>query len=211
MTTGFNEFPPFVESNLCSDPKCLIYKADAGNRWTYHQGPVAVLKNVIEATTGKVFSEYAKTQLTEPIGMRNESWLGDQLISSARDLARFGLFVQADFSWKGEQLFYDESYKNDMFSSSQSMNPSYGYLWWLNGKGSYILPATNEDIQTDLVETAPDDLLTAIGLFDQKLFVLPSRDLVVVRLGGQPETVITFDNEYDEQLWTRILAAFPQN
>ena len=210
MTTGFDEFPPFPEGNLCSQPKCLLYEADAGGRWTYHQGPVAVLKDVIETTTNKTFSDYARNNLTKPIGMRNEHWLGDQLICSARDLARFGIFVQADFSWKGELLLHDEDYKAQMFQSSQSMNPSYGYLWWLNGKGSYILPATNEDIQTDLVATAPDDLLTAIGLFDQKLFVLPSRDLVVVRLGAQPETLVTFDNDFDEQLWLRILNIFPE-
>ena len=36
----------------------------------------------------------------------------------------------------------DTNYFNQMTSTSQSLNNSYGYLWWLNGKSSYRLPVS---------------------------------------------------------------------
>ena len=55
-------------------------------------------------------------------------------------MARFGLLILNNGNWDGNQIMTDTNYFNQMLNSSQSLNESYGYLWWLNGKTSYMLP-----------------------------------------------------------------------
>src|SRR5690606_41779118 len=63
-------------------------------------------------------------------------------------------------------------------------NPSYARLWWLNG-GAYSLGASAAIARTEgqLIPAAPADLVAAQGAQDRKLYVVPSRNLVVVRTG----------------------------
>ena len=49
-------------------------------------------------------------------------------------MARFGLLILNKGNWDGNQIMTDTNYFNQMLNSSQSLNESYGYLWWLNGK-----------------------------------------------------------------------------
>jgi hypothetical protein len=56
-------------------------------------------------------------------------------------MARFGLLMLNKGNWNGNVILSDTNYYNQMVNSSQTLNPSYGYLWWLNGKASYMLPA----------------------------------------------------------------------
>jgi CubicO group peptidase (beta-lactamase class C family) len=82
------------------------------------------------------------------------------------------------------------------------MNPAYGLLWWLNRlpvgrsmRGEEVVDATT------LIPSAPPDLYAAQGALGRKLYVVPSLDLVVTRLGDQPEA------EFNEELWKRLIAA----
>ena len=52
--------------------------------------------------------------------------------STTRSMARFGLLELNGFIW-------DEVYRYEMINTSQNINPSYGYLWWLNAKSSYMM------------------------------------------------------------------------
>ena len=81
---------------------------------------------------------------------------------------------------------------------SQELNPSYGYLWWLNGqakvmRGGRLVPGP-------LVPSAPPDLIAALGAFQRKLYVVPSQQLVVTRLGDQCPPL-------DTRLWQLIMSA----
>ena len=67
---------------------------------------------------------------------------GNIFSSTARSMARFGLLIQNHGNWNGNQIMTDTNYFNQMISTSQSLNNSYGYLWWLNGKSSYRLPVS---------------------------------------------------------------------
>ncbi|MDA0973987.1 MAG: serine hydrolase, partial [Bacteroidetes bacterium] len=60
--------------------------------------------------------------------------------SKTRDMARFGLLALSDGVWDGDSLISDQGYLQAMTSSSQDLNLSYGYLWWLNGQESHMLP-----------------------------------------------------------------------
>jgi CubicO group peptidase (beta-lactamase class C family) len=86
------------------------------------------------------------------------------------------------------------------------LNSSYGYLWWLNGKSSYMVPNEQTVYKGKLVSNAPDDMFAAMGAKDQRIYVVPSKKMVVVRMGdaanpAEPKFAVSgFDND----LWLLI-------
>ena len=60
--------------------------------------------------------------------------------SKTRDMARFGLLTLNKGIWQSDTVLRDTAYFRAMTNTSQSFNLSYGYLWWLNGKASAMVP-----------------------------------------------------------------------
>jgi len=125
----------------------------------------------------------------------------DNLFSStSRSMARFGLFIQNQGNWNGNQIMNDTNYFNQMISSSQTLNNSYGYLWWLNGKTSYMLPGLPSVFFGNLFPNAPNDLIAALGKNGQIINIVPSQDLVLIRMGESPDSSLVPMNFVNE-LW----------
>jgi len=83
-------------------------------------------------------------------------------------------------------------------------NPAYGHLWWLNGS-AYALRPAGARRETSLIPAAPDDLLFALGGQDRRIYIVPSRKLIVVRTGQAAP-----DRTLDQQVWPRIMRAMPK-
>ena len=96
-----------------------------------------------------------------------------------------------------------------MLNSSQSLNPSYGYLWWLNGKSSIVYPGLAASFNTELSTNAPNDLIAGIGKNGQSVDIVPSQNLVVIRMGDAPADNLNFINFHDE-MWSRINAVISE-
>ena len=95
-----------------------------------------------------------------------------------------------------------------MTTPSQALNRSYGYLWWLNGQASYKLPGPQQITFTGpIIPTAPADLIAALGKNDQKIYVVPSLGLVVVRQGKEAGDVGLALTSFDAELWRHLMAA----
>lgn len=113
-------------------------------------------------------------------------------------MARFELLIYANGNWDGTQIV-SESFLNKASTTSQNINEAYGYLWLLNGKTSYHLPQTQLEFNGELILNAPVDMYAALGKNDQKIYVLPSKKLVVIRLGEVADSenfaLSNFDNE----------------
>jgi CubicO group peptidase (beta-lactamase class C family) len=78
----------------------------------------------------------------------------------------------------------DKDYFNAMINSSQEMNPAYGYLWWLDGKTSFMAPATGQtSFNGSMTADAPGDMFAAIGKSGQFINIIPSENIVVIRMG----------------------------
>jgi CubicO group peptidase (beta-lactamase class C family) len=203
MTTGLDD------SNFeCTDPECLTFKAEPGSRWAYHNGPYTLCDGIIEGATSKNLNAYFKEKLGSKIGMNGifvKSGYNNIFYSKARDMARFGLFILSKGNWKEEVIFSDKSYFEKMINTSQDINLSYGYLWWLNGKGSFQLPKSQLKFNMNLVPNAPLDMLCALGKNDQKIYVIPSENLVIIRMGeagtadSNPVPI-----KYDFALWEKL-------
>jgi CubicO group peptidase (beta-lactamase class C family) len=199
MTSGLND--PGSDDN-CTQPSCLTYLADAGTRWDYYNAPYHLVHDVLEEASGLTLNNFTRTRLFDRIGMKG-FWFEHIMYGRARDMARFGLLVLANGIWNGDTLLHNQQYLYDMAHSSQDLNKSYGYLWWLNGEESFMLPDLQLVFPFKLLSNAPDDMFAALGKNDQKIHVVPSKGWVVVRQGndagftglGGNSVPIAFDNE----------------
>jgi len=106
-------------------------------------------------------------------------------------------------TWDNISILGDSSYFNQMVTPSQDINQAYGYLWWLNGSSSYMLPSSQIVFSGFISPNAPAELYTAIGKNGQYLDIFPSENISVIRLGDAPGddlVPLTFHNEMWEQL-----------
>ena len=204
MTSGLDD-----TGNLDNTtPSALLYKADAGTRWSYHNAPYTLLQNVVSQATGQSFTSYFEVKLKAPIGMDGQWIAGDYervYWSTARSMARFGLLMQAKASWNGQAILDDPTYYQASLSASQSLNFSYGYLWWLNGQTSYRVPQSQLVFSGSLSPAAPADLVAAVGKGGQLLNIVPSQGLVVVRMGDSINTGLV-SLQLQNTLWEYLSA-----
>lgn len=186
MTSGLDDglVDPF-----CTDPECLVYLAEPGDRWAYHNGPYTLLDGVIEGATGSTLNAYCNNKIEAQTGMNGLFIPVDYnnvYYSIARDMARFGLLILNEGNWDGTSVISDATYYNEMVNPSQDLNKSYGYLWWLNGKESYMLPGSEVIFPGSCVPNAPPDMFAALGKNGQLINVVPSQNLVLIRMGDNP-------------------------
>ncbi|MDK2771070.1 MAG: beta-lactamase family protein [Flavobacterium sp.] len=204
MTSG-------LDDSLGDDvsPSNLQYIADAGNRWAYHNVYVK-LQDVVAQATGQTWSNYFNTKLRDKIGMTG-IWYdsGDLSVywSNSRSMARYGLLALNNGKWNGTQII-NSNYMDAATNTSQNINLAYGYLWWLNGKSSYHLPQSQYQFSGKLIPNAPNDMYCALGLNDQKIYVIPSKGLVIIRMGNvsDPDNPTFASSNFDNELWQKINA-----
>ena len=122
-------------------------------------------------------------------------------------MARFGLLALNKGKWNSDVII-NEAYLNQASNTSQSINQAYGYLWWLNGKTSYHLPQTQLQFNGSLIATGPSDMFMALGKDDQKIYVIPSKKMVVIRMGEAADNSNLALSNFDETLWTKISALY---
>lgn len=184
MTTGLDDG---VADSHCTIDTCLQYKADAGTRWAYHNGPYTLLDNVISSATGQTLNSYINQKLKIPTGMNGlfiQPSFDNVFWSTPRSMARFGLLILNKGKWNTTPILTDSNYFNQMVNTSQSLNKSYGYLWWLNGKSSLMVPKSQMVFPTMICPSAPNDMIAAIGKNGQLINVVPSQKLVFIRMGN---------------------------
>jgi CubicO group peptidase (beta-lactamase class C family) len=186
MTSGLDDGVP---DHYCTLDTCLNYLADPGTRWAYHNGPYTLLDGVIENATGLTLNNYTTQKLKNPTGMTGAFFsvgYNNVFFSTARSMARFGSLILNKGNWNGNQIMTDTAYFNDMVNTSQNLNKSYGYLWWLNGKQSFMVPSLQTVFPAFMCPNAPADMISAIGSGGQFLNVVPSQNLVWLRMGDEP-------------------------
>ncbi len=202
MTTGLDD----SGSLDCTLPTCLKFKADAGTRWTYHNAPYTLLDKVIESATGKTLNTYLNTKIKVKIGLAGtfiKTGENNVFYSTVRGMARFGLLLLNKGTWDKTVILSDTVYFRQMTNTSQTLNPSYGYLTWLNGKKSFIAPSAQTVFPFDVTPNAPKDMYSALGKNGQVINVIPSQNLVLIRMGNSPDNgavPIKFVND----MWAKL-------
>ncbi len=203
MTSGLND----QLNGDCVSPECLQFTADAGSRWAYHNVYVK-LQDVVATASGESWNSYFNSHLKTKIGMTG-AWVPHNNLSvyfsNTRSMARFGLLMLNNGKWKNDQIISEE-FVNLATTTSQQINKSYGYLWWLNGKSSFKLPQSQMEFQGSLIPNAPNDMFMALGRDDQKIYVVPSRKIVVIRMGEAADNQNFALSDFDQVLWQKINA-----
>ncbi len=189
MNTGLNDDVP---NQNCTDSSCLSCLVSPGTRWAYHNAPYTLLEQTIANATGVTLNNYTNQKVLNPTGMTGLYIPIDDIVvffSIARSMARFGLLMLNNGNWDGNQIMTDTNYFNQMITSSQSINEAYGYLWWLNGSSSFMVPGLQTVFNGPLFPNAPDDAYAAMGKDGQYLNVVPSENMVWIRMGENPDNL----------------------
>lgn len=170
----------------------LDYDAPPASKWQYNTGAYQNLLRLLVKASGMNENEMTRQWLTERIGMTNTRWVERGwakqsppmmgLVTTPRDLARFGLLVMNKGQWNDEQLL-PAALVDELTRPSQSLNPSYGMLFWLNASAGYRTPASQTFVEGKRMPAAPDDMVAALGAMNRFVFILPSQKIVIVRTG----------------------------
>lgn len=198
----------------------LHYEQPAGTYWRYNTPAYSRLLLILQAVTNQEIGPLAKDWLFDPIGMRDSRWTARSdfwmgadakfntmgFVTTPRDLARLGLLVLMDGHWGKRDVVGNDPWLQQSVSSSQELNPAYGFLWWLNGAAKHRISIKPEPHLRNgpLVGSAPRDLVIAMGHEKRRLYLSPSHKLVIVRFGSNPGR--GFDNEF----WRHASAALPR-
>jgi len=203
MTSGLNPNPKAPCDNPDPAVSCLTYLFPPDTRWAYHTGAYKQLEYVVSKAAGLSYNQFTRQQIGSKIGMGG-NWFDDVYFAKVRDAARFGLLSLNKGVWAKDTILRDTSYFRAMTKTSQSLNKAYGYLWWLNGQESYLAPGISKESMGTLFPDAPKDMIAALGQDDQKIYVVPSQKLVVVRLGNSAYGVAAAFSPFDNELCQKI-------
>ncbi|MFZ4741426.1 MAG: serine hydrolase [Bacteroidales bacterium] len=204
MTSGLDDGVP---DNHCTLDTCLNYLADAGSRWAYHNAAYTLLEKVITTATGLPINNYTYSRLSSKTGITGLWYTIDYdnvFFSTVRNMSRFGLLFQNKCIWNSDTLLHDTAYINQMTNTSQTINQSYGYLWWLGGKSSFMAPGTQFVFPGSYAPNAPADMFAGIGKNGQIVSISRSKALVVVRMGDAPTNLGEVPFLLCDQIWQKL-------
>ena len=185
------------------------------SKFFYNTPAYAIMKSVLVAAAKQSLDEITQAWLAQPAGMHDTTWrkrpsqLADAgnssgLVTTPGDIARMGqLVLHAGVTTDGVRVISQQQL--DALFVRTKTNPSYGRLWWLNG-GSETVGIGNDAPRRagPFIPAAPVDMIAAMGALDRKLFVVPSRKLIVVRTGPAAP-----DPDVNEKLWRLLVRALP--
>jgi CubicO group peptidase (beta-lactamase class C family) len=222
MTSGlqFNEdydHPPSdVAVMLYAQRDGAAYAADKplafppGTHWQYSSGTSAIVARVIRAAFGDddaAYLQFPAHALFAPLGMRSAVFEPDAsgtlagasfMYASARDWATFGQFLMQDGVWNGTRLLPEGWVRYMTRATPQAPRQDFGAHLWVKVPEPF-------NSRTSPAPALPADTFHAVGHEGQFVSVMPSRQLVVVRLGlSRPESA--WDHE---TFLAQILGAFP--
>ncbi len=179
----------FLSKNMgkVQEDKELVGKPN--ETWNYSSGTTNLLSNIMRSyfDTHQDYLDFWYEELIDKIGMHSmliETDLEGNYVGSSygwatpRDWAKFGLLYLHRGNWNGEQIF-DESWVDYATAPTNTSNGRYGAQIWLNAGGYY--------------PDAPKEVYSFNGYQGQRVFIVPSKELVVVRMGLAGEDSFDFN------------------
>ena len=175
----------FNRGDMAAFTAGLPLKYKPGTIFNYSSGNTNILSRMIRQTVGEkdyagfVYRFFHKINMYSVILEPDASgtYIGSSYsYATARDFARFGLLYYNNGRWNNEQVLPVEWVKESTIASEADERKHYGYQFWLNG---YDKESPSQRWYPD----APSDMFFADGYGGQDIYIIPSKKLVVVRLG----------------------------
>jgi len=166
--------------------KPLIYEPDT--HWAYASGTSNILAQIVFNTIGGNLQnqyEYAQRELFEPLNIHtaitemdgSDTFVGSSYFyASARDWAKLGQLMLQDGVWNGQRLLPEGWVKYSSTATATAPKSQYGAHFWLNAQPS-------DSAKESRWPSAPNDIYYMGGYQGQFVIIVPSHDLVIVRLG----------------------------
>lgn len=169
----------YLEADMSEPQHFKKLAHEPGTHWKYSSGVTNLLSGYLKSyfPDDQAYLDFWYSALIDKIGMHSmviETDLANNFVGSsyawatARDWARFGLLYLNKGQWRGEQIF-DASWADYVSKPNGTSNGLYGAHFWLNAGGVY--------------PHLPRDLYSCNGFQGQHVFIIPSKEMVVVRLG----------------------------
>jgi CubicO group peptidase (beta-lactamase class C family) len=181
--------------------------------WSYSSGTSNVLAWIVRETVEReggwsAYASFPRRVLFDPIGMSSAVMEPDPsgtfvassfMLATARDWARFGLLHLHDGVWQGRRILPEGWAAYVATATAAAPIGEYGAQWWTNAGA----PGNASERR---FPSAPTDAYQASGYQGQAVIVIPSREVVIVRMG------MTHDREVLDLdgVIARVLAALPE-
>ena len=154
-----------------------------GTFWYYSSGSTNIVMRYLRGkfASDKEFLTYYRERVFAPLGIRNAVFEPDMsgtpvgssyLYITAREYASFGQLYLGDGVFQGRRIL-PEGWVNYSATPASASNDGYGAFFWLN----------KDKFWPDI----PEDMFNCQGHDGQEVFIIPSKDLVVVVLGYSPK------------------------
>ncbi len=185
----------FLTKDMSKIQKEKMFDGKTNESWNYSSGTTNLLSGMLRNyfSTHQAYLDFWYSSLIDKIGMHSmliETDLSGNYVGSSygwatpRDWAKFGLLYLHKGNWNGVQIF-NESWVDYVKTPTATSDGEYGGHFWLNSGGKY--------------PDAPKDIFSANGFQGQRVFIIPSKDLVVVRMGLANSGVFDF-NEFLKEI-----------
>ena len=190
----------FNKGDMAGYAESLKLQHPPGTVFNYSGGNSNILSKIVREKLGDAeYYAFPATHLFNKIGMRSIMFEPDAMgtlvassyvFATARDYARFGLLYCNNGKWKGEQILPEHWVEQTMKPPVSNSLGNYGYQFWVKGRDKH--PPYHPNFPD-----VPNDLFYADGYAYQEIYIIPSKKLVVVRLG------LTLDGSFDENGFLR--------
>ncbi|WP_417942988.1 serine hydrolase domain-containing protein [Flavobacterium sp. RS13.1] len=189
-------------STICDATKMLFLAEDMGKvqldkpaqfkpntHWNYSSGTTNLLSLILrrQFKTQQEYLDFWYSAVIDKIGMSSmiveQDMTGTFVGSSygwatARDWSKFGLLYLNKGNWNGEQIL-DESWVKYTATPTNTSEGKYGAQFWLNAGGKF--------------PDAPRDMFYCNGYQGQMVAIIPSKDMVIVRMGLKEDPAFDFN------------------
>jgi len=198
----------FVGGDLAGFSAAKPLVAKPGERWSYSTGTSNILGRIVTQAAGATLADsfaFPRRALFDKLGMRNTviepdamgNFVGGSYVfASVRDYARFGLLYLRDGVWNGERILPEGWVAYTRTPTAHAPDDrAYGAQFWLN---------TGLNPNVHRYPALPPDTYAMNGHQGQHVFIVPSRDTVVVRVG-----LSEFPSWKMDDFVERVLKALP--
>jgi len=229
MTSGLHwnfvrDYTQTRTENRVHDALTLPFDHEPGTRFEYSQTTVALVAELVARAARRDFQDFVDRELFAPIGIPRDrwSWLREQhghtlgymgLQLRPADYARIGQLLLARGVWNGRRLVSD-AYIRAATTPSRA-NPGYGWLLWVNAGERFVAPTIvgRDERARRVVDSAPPDMVAALGRGDQTIMVIPSLDMVITRstevgaVNGRGEQALASTAGLQHEFLRRVMRA----